>query len=641
MAGGPADRGVNVYLEPAKKHRPPAEDPSTGLRLGILLGTAVILFAIIAFRLWFLQVLSGDYYVSLANDNRVRTVVLEAPRGVIKDRDGEVLVENRAGLSVGVLPMDLRNEGDVLAKLAEILGIPYEEIAAKVNKARKQDPYRVVTLAEDVSEAPTVTYLKEHSLEFPGVRVRKSYVRSYPRGPFAAHILGYVGEISETELNQERFRTLLPGAQVGKQGVEVTYDAFLRGTDGNRQVEVDATGRPKSVRDTVNPIPGNNLITTIDSQLQEAAERAVVEGIERAHADGFTDADAGVVVAMNPNTGEILAMTSYPDYDPSVWVGGISNKDYAALNDPAAKYPLFNRAINGLYPAASTFKAFIAATALREGLATWDTLANCTGTYTVKDRLLKCWNDDGHGEVNLVEAIMESCDVYFYKLGELFFEQEGPILQEGVRRFGFGQTSGIDLPGESPGRVPDKEWKRREGKTDEDKIWKPGDEVNLCIGQGDLLVTPLQLAVAYSAVANKGKVLVPRLGRMITDAAGNTIHEFQTEVRADLDLTPDTYAALYEGLKLVTAHPWGTAYKAWKNFPIPVAGKTGTAEKLPDADYAWFVGYAPVDNPEIVVVALIEKGGHGSSVAAPVVRRVMEAYFGTGDTGLGEIEWTE
>ncbi len=305
--------GESTYLEPAKKHRPPLEDPSTGLRLGILLGTAVILFAIIAFRLWFLQVLSGDYYVSLANDNRVRTVVLEAPRGVIKDRDGEVLVENRAGLSVGVLPMDLRNEGDVLPKLAEILGIPYEEIAAKVNKAESRIPPRGDFGRRRLESAHGYISPKNTAWSSPasGCGSRTFVVTART---VCAHILGYVGEISETELNQERFRTLLPGAQVGKQGVEVTYDAFLRGTDGNRQVEVDATGRPKSVRDTVNPIPGNNLITTIDSQLQEAAERAVVEGIERAHADGFNDADAGVVVAMNPNTGEILAMTSYPDY---------------------------------------------------------------------------------------------------------------------------------------------------------------------------------------------------------------------------------------------------------------------------------------------------------------------------------------
>ena len=630
-----------MYLEPAKRHRPPSEDPSTGIRLGVLLGTVVVLFAIIVFRLWFLQVLSGDHYVSLANDNRVRTVSLDAPRGVIKDRDGEVLVENRAGLSVGVLPMDLKNEADVLTKLAGVLGIPYEDVKAKVDKAKLQDPYRVVVLAEDVSETPTVAYLKEHSLEFPGVRVQKSYLRSYPRGPFAAHILGYVGEISEDELNQERFRTLSAGAQVGKGGVESSYDSFLRGTDGARQIEVDAAGRPKQLLETDNPIPGNNLILTIDNQLQEAAERAIVEGIERARADSYEEADAGVVVAMDPKTGEILAMTSYPDYDPSVWVGGISQKDYDGLNDPAAKNPLFNRAINGLYPAASTFKAFVAATALREGLAEWGTLANCTGRYTVSDQYLKCWNPDGHGELNLVEAIMESCDVFFYQLGELFFQQEGPVLQEGVRRFGFGQISGIDLPGESQGRVPDKDWKRQFGQTDVEKIWTPGDDVNLCIGQGYLLVTPLQLAVAYSAVANKGKVLVPHLVRQITDPSGSIIHEFPTEVRADVDLTGDTYEALYKGLEMVTSDPQGTAYKAWKGFPIPVAGKTGTAEKLPDDDYAWFVGYAPLDNPEVVVVALVEKGGHGSNVAAPVVRRVMEAYFRTGDTGLGDIEATE
>lgn len=628
-------------LQPAKRFRPPSEDPSVRIRLGVLFGVALVLFAVVVFRLWFMQVLSGDYYVAAADNNRVRTVSVQAPRGVIKDRNGEVLVENRAGLSVGVLPMDLTDAAAVLPKLAGILGLPLEEIEAKVEKAKKQDPYRVVVLAEDVSETPTVAYLKEHGNEFPGVRIEKSYLRKYPHGSLAAHVLGYVGEISEEELALERFKLLKPGAQVGKQGVEFFYDAYLRGTDGNRQIEVDAQGRPKRLLDAVDPQPGNVLILSLDARLQQAAEAAIREGIKRAHADGFKDADAGAVVAMDPRTGEVLALVSYPDYDPAVWVGGIKQDVYESLIADSANKPLFNRAIGGLYPAASTFKAFVAATALREGLVSWDTVSNCTGTYRVSDQVLRCWNRDGHGEVNLVEAIMESCDVFFYRLGELFYEQTGSLLQEGVRRFGFGQTTGIDLPGESAGRVPDKEWKRKVGQTDQDRIWRPGDEVNLCIGQGDLLVTPLQLAVAYSAIANKGKLLVPRVAKMVTNASGVTVHEFGSEVRAELGLDSPQYAALYKGLELVTQDPNGTAYKAWVGFPIPVAGKTGTAEKLPDDDYAWFVGYAPMDNPQIVVVALVEKGGHGSSVAAPVVRRVMEAFFDTGDTGLGPVEWTD
>ena len=632
-----------MYLEPAKKHRPPAEDPLTRVRLGVLFAAALVLFGIIVFRLWFLQVLSGDEYVALANDNRVRSVSVAAPRGVIEDCNGQVLVKNRAGLSVGVLPTDLPDEAEaeVLPKLADALGLSLPAVEAKVAKARAEDPYRVVVLAEDVSETPTVAYLKEHSLEFPGVRVQKSYLREYPNGSLAAHILGYVGEISEEELGLEKFRLLAPGDQVGKQGVESFYDSFLRGTDGSQEIEVDAAGRVKRLLDTVNPEPGNNLVLTIDAELQAAAEAAIREGVERAHADEFEDADAGVVVALDPNTGDILAITSYPDYDPTVWVGGISDKDYKALTAEDANSPLFNRAVDGLYPAASTFKPFVAATALKEGLVTWDTKVNCTGTHRVSDQVLRCWNADGHGELNLPEAIMQSCDVYFYTLGELFYKQSGSVLQEGLRQFGFGQATGIDLPAESEGRVPDKEWKQRVGLTDEDKIWRPGDEVNLCIGQGDLLVTPLQLAVAYGAIANKGRLLVPRLAKMVTDPSGSTVHEFETEVRADLDLSGDTYAALYKGLELVTSDPNGTAYTAWQGFPISVAGKTGTAEKLPEDDYAWFAGYAPVDNPQIVVVALVEKGGHGSSVAAPVVRRVMEAYFKTGDTGLGEVQWTE
>lgn len=635
-----------MYLEPAKKLRPPSEDPSTGLRLGMILLAVFVLFGVLTFRLWFLQVLSGDQYVSLADDNRERTVELEAPRGLIYDRNNNVLVENRAGLSVGVLPMDLPEESqqEVVARLAEVLQVPAEELQEKVTKAR-DDPYRVTVLAEDVPENPTVAYLKEHSLEFPGIRVEKSYLRSYPQSSFAAHILGYTGEISEADLASEKFRTLPRNSIVGKAGLEYQYDSYLRGINGSRTVEVDSQGRAKRLRETVNPTPGHNLVLTIDSTIQATAEQAIKEeGIDRAIAAGYEDAAGGAVIAMDPRTGEILALASYPDYDPNIFSNGLSDDEEAALKDPEANNPEFNRALKGLYPAASTFKAFVAATALQLGLVEGTTVYNCPGTFKLgTDQVLRCWNPDGHGDVNLVEAIMESCDVYFYNLGMKFNETtSGMQLQKGVKQFGFGSATGIDLPGEQVGVVPDATWKKNNPNFDEvEKLWLPGDDVNLSIGQGNLLVTPLQLAVAYSAIANRGKLLTPHLAKAVTDSDGNVIHEFGTVVTATLDLGSDTYKPLYRGLELVTSEYLGTAYNAFVGFPIAVAGKTGTAEKLPDDDYAWFVGYAPADNPEIVVVALVEEGGHGSSVAAPVVRRVMEEYFHIETSGVGEIEFTD
>jgi penicillin-binding protein 2 len=464
--------------------------------------------------------------------------------------------------------------------------------------------------------------------------VEESFLRQYPFRSLATHLLGYVGEISQTDLDREQFATLKGGAHIGKDGVERTYDSFLRGTDGKKTVEVDAAGRPKKFLEDVPATSGSNLVLTIDSELQQAAENAIIEGIQRAHQDHFVNAAGGAVVALDPRTGEVLALASYPSYDPSLWVGGMSPDKFAELTAEQAHNPLFDRAINGLYPAGSTFKPFVAAAALDAGVVTPDTIFSCNGKFKEAQQTWKCWKTEGHGDLNLIAAIEQSCDVYFYNLGSLLYQQTGAVLQNGVRRFGFEQPSGIDLPGETTKtRVPDLAWKRANGKTELDKLWKPGDEINLAIGQGDLLVTPIQMAVALSALANKdGTVWVPHLGLQIKDASGNVIHQFDNEKRSELGISADLLSAVREGMRLVTSDPTGTAHGAFLGFPIAVAGKTGTAQKKPDDDYALFMGYAPADGnkePEIAVVAVIEQGGHGSSIAAPVVRRVMEAYFHT------------
>src|SRR5680860_1134643 len=321
-----------IGLDPVRHFRPPPADRSLGARLGVLVAVGLLLFAILGFRLWFLQILSGESYEVLAMNNRVREVEIEAARGVIYDRDGEPLVENRAGLSVAILPMDLKNEAVVVRRLADVLSIPEEDIWSKLDQ-RENDPYRGIVIKEDVPEVPVVTYLKEHSLEFPGVTIRKSYLRNYLRGQFGTHILGHVGEISPEELEREEFRTLHAGQRVGKNGVE--------------------------------PTPGRNRVLTIDADLQASVEQAIEEGLDRADAEGFKEASAAAVVALNPRNGEVLALASYPDYDPSVWVGSMSHDDYNLLTAEDAHKPLFNRAIMGRYPAGSTFKPFVAAVSLK------------------------------------------------------------------------------------------------------------------------------------------------------------------------------------------------------------------------------------------------------------------------------------
>jgi penicillin-binding protein 2 len=641
-----------MILEPLRKKRSSEDDSFVGMRVGVLLIITFALFGVLAFRLWFLEILSGDSYVAVAKDNRIREVKVEAPRGVIYDRNGKILVENRAGLNVGLLPMDMwdpspkKNPKEFqqeISDLAKILDMSETDLMAAYTKAKK-NPYETYVVKEDVPEDPIVAQIKEHSTEFKGVQVEASYLRQYPFGALATHLLGYVGEASQSDLDLEQFATLQPGATVGKDGVERTYDSFLRGTDGYKTVEVDAAGRPKRVVDDIAPTPGSNLVLTIDSDLQEAAENALVDGIQRAHEanPAFDNAAGGAVVAMDPQTGEILALASYPDYDPSLWVGGMSATKFAELNAPQAHYPLYDRVIDGLYPAGSTFKPFVAATALSTGLITPDTTFDCKGSYSAYYQTWKDWKPTGHGTVNLLQAITESCDVYFYNLGNLFYSQPSPVLQDGVRKFGFGQATGIDLPGELKGRVPDKYWKAEVGKTAEDKAWKPGDEINLAIGQGDLLVTPMQMCVALSSLANGGTLWVPHAGLRITDASNNIIHQFDNEKSGELGISQDILAIIRQGMVQVTSASSGTADDTFKGFPIQVAGKTGTAQKLPEDDYALFMGYAPADStPEIAVVAIIEQGGHGSSVAAPVVRSVMEAYFHTNTNGPQNIKTTE
>ena len=635
-----------MILEPIRKKYSPADDSFIGMRVGVLLIIALVLFGVLAFRLWYLQVLTGDTYVAEAASNQARKVAIEAPRGVIYDRNGQILVGNRSGLDVGLLPMDMydpkKQPGEFhqeITDLAGVLDVSESDLLAAYDKAKK-DPYVTYVVKEEVPEETTVAYIKEHSLELRGIEVDSTYLREYPFGALAAHVLGYVGEASQTDLDQEQFANLGSGATVGKDGVERTYDSFLRGTAGYKTVQVDAAGQPKGVTDETDPTPGNNLVLTIDANLEQAAENALAQGVQAAQTSGFANAAGGAVVALDPHTGQVLAMASYPTYDPSVWTN-MTQAEYDDLTAPPAHEPLLDRAIDGLYPVGSTFKPFVAATALDAGLITPVSTFLCPGSFTVAGHTWKDWDPAPLGQVNVTEGLERSVDVFFYNVGYQLYQQPGPVLQDGVREFGFGQPTGVDLPGENAGRVPDKDWKATVGKTAADRAWTPGDDINLAIGQGDLLSTPLQVAVAFSAIANGGDVWIPHVGLELTDSSGNVVHPFDNQKAGHVDMSNSTLDAIRTGLKLVTSDPSGTAYQVFKDFPVTVAGKTGSAQVPPGDTEAWFEGYAPADNPQIVVVALVEHGGHGSSVAAPIVRDVMAAFFHTQAPGGSAVKATE
>jgi penicillin-binding protein 2 len=653
-----------MMLEPIRRTKPVEDDSFIGVRVGILLILGMILLGILAFRLWYLQILSGDQFVGSSVSNRERTVLIEAPRGGIYDRNGVPLVQNRAGLRVGFLPMsmpdpDSREFYTEIFSLAELLNMPAAELFADFEKA-KSDPYVTYVVKEDVPENTVVAYLEEHNQDFPGIEIETAYLREYTYANNAktSHVLGYVGEISERDLDQPEFAELKGGSHVGKDGVERQYDSYLRGKDGWRKVEVNASGKPVRIVDYVQAETGYNLYLTIDSKIQAIAEKALIEGINMAHAQGYRHAAGGAIVVMDPRSGEILSMASYPDYDPVKWVGGISQVDFAAYNSEESNRPLYNRAMNGLYPAGSTFKPFIATVAMEAGLVTWDATIFCKGSFRFESQsgkqtwrqTWKDWEPWGHGWVNLVQAIQRSCDVYFYTLGEALYQQSTPVLQNGVRRYGFGRTTGVDLPGETEkSLVPDKVWARERGTE-----WKTGDEINLAIGQGDFRTTPLQLAVALSAIANGGTVWVPRVGMEIRDSSNRVISSMQSEKRSDLDMDQNTLDKVRLGMSMVTLRPNGTAWEAWWRFPVDIAGKTGTAEVKgykPDGDgrrliddYSLFIAYAPANaavEPQFTVVAVMEESGHGSSVAAPVVRRVMEACFNIPRGYIGPITISE
>ena len=636
-------------IRTGRSDRPVVQLPSVALRVVLVGAIAVALIGVIVFRLWFLQILSAQQYVSQANDNRLRSVAVLAPRGTILDRTGAVMVDNRPGLAVGIRPMDVPagQLKPLIARLAPLLhmkpaairseivhqvGVPLSQVRQGLGLQ-----YDFVTIKQDTGRR-TVSYLLEHTLSYPGVEVRQNYLRDYPLGELGAHFLGQLGEISKQELIEPQFRGYAAGDVVGQSGVEYTYDKWLRGVDGSVRVEVDATGRPKQVvPGGTLPQAGDNLQLSIDSRVQRAAENAVDYGINLAHANNELRADGGAAVVLDVRTGEVIAMASQPTFDPAWFVGGLSAKHWKKLN--VATTPLLDRTIQGQYPMGSTFKVVDAVAGLENGVITAGTTYDCTGAYTpphTSDKAVwHCWIYPGaHGSLDLTQAIVQSCDVYFYNVGYDFYSKKGEGLEDWAKRLGMGHPTGIDLPGEVAGLVPTPEWKNATytKKTDPkgwqiDRLWKPGDSINLAIGQGNLEATPMQAAVAYAAIANGGYLVTPHLGVRVVNSQGKLVRRLPYRQPRRLDISTSTIATVQNALHEAATTPAGTSYPVFGHYKVPVAGKTGTAQVAGQGDYAWYCSYAPANDSQYVVVVMIQQGGHGGVSAAPAARMIYDSLF--------------
>ena len=624
--------------------RQPLRLPSVTARVAILGGLLVVVVGVLVFRLWFLQVLDAHQYLAQAANNSERTVEIAAPRGVIQDRNGVTLVANRPGLAIGIRPMDVpQGELPALARrLSRLVDVPARTIRRLVARQAFL-PYDLVIVKRDAGKS-LVAFLLEHEQTFPGVEVRQNYLRAYPLGELGAPILGYLGQIDPQQLKQPRFKGYLPSDEVGQSGVEATYDRWLQGIDGAAKVEVDAMGKPTTVLSGGSlPQPGDNLVLTIDARVQKAAEQAIKFGLSSAHANHFSQANAGAAIVMDAHSGALLALASYPTYKPSWFVGGISARHYAALNRRQADNPLLDRAIAGEYPTGSTFKVVDTIAGLQTGVLSPSTTLDAPGTYVNHGLLWHDWNPNGHGVIDLSQALVQSADTYFYQVGYDFYLRKGTELEDWATRLGYGHTTGIDVPGEVAGVVPTPAWRRATytRKTDPnwrvDSLWKPGNSINLAIGQGDLLATPLQVAVNYAAIANGGSLVTPHLGLRVDAPQGGVVQNLRFPAPRSLGIAPGNLAFLRNALRAAASTPAGTSYGVFGSYPVAVAGKTGTAQVAGKGAYSWYASFAPVNDPKYVVVVMIEQGGEGAAAAAPAARLIYNALFNVKGTVVGGV----
>ena len=628
-----------MYRNPDERRGPIT--PQLALRVAIIGGVCLVMFGIVFFRLWYLQVLSGDHYLAEAKNNQVRDITVQAPRGRIVDRNSKILVDNRSGYAVEVspakLPRDPHQKSLLYRRLSRVIGMSEGEIRATINDRLKAVPFANAIVKPDVSR-PVFTYLLENLDSYPGVSVEPVFLRSYPHDDVAAQIVGYVSQVNADQLKDKRFRGVKSGDRVGQAGIEYAYDRYLRGRNGANRVQVDAAGDIHRELAKREPKTGRQLRLALDFGVQRVGQDAM--GPRR-----------GGFVAMDLHNGEVLALGSTPSFDPNVFSKQIKQSDYARLTDAANGAPLLNRAIQSGYPTGSTFKPITATAALESGVTGIDTPYTDGGTYTLPGGLtLQNAGHAAYGTLSMRKALQVSSDVFFYHLGaELNGAGDGQQLQLWAKRFGIGRMTGIDLPGEQPGLLPTRAWRNHQFKLHQkseklslvDRPWFIGDNVNLAIGQGDLQANPLQMAVAYAALGNGGYIVKPHLGLRVEDSEGRVLQEFRTPARRRIKINPAYRQAILDGLQAAAEVPSGTSYPVFgadKSFPIKVAGKTGTVERTGQRDQSWYVVLAPYPHPRYVVAVTIEQGGFGAEAAAPVAKQIIGKLFNVRVRNRGAVD---
>jgi penicillin-binding protein 2 len=576
-------------------------------------------FIVVGVRLWYLQILKGSEYRVQSENNRLKIVYVPPPRGVIRDRNNLPLVENRPSFNVELIEEDAPNPKASIETLALILNIPFEQLSKKNKIQARRLKYEPRLLIKDASR-DVIAKVAANKYQLPGIVVNVVPARNYLYSNLASHVLGYIREITSSQLETPKYAgDYRLGDFVGQYGLESRWESLLRGSRGRQRLIVNAFGTRVGELSSEREIVGNSLILTLDERVQSAADLGL-------------RGRKGAVVALHAQTGEIIAIASAPPFDPNLFAGEVSATQY---KDLMTDKKLVNRALQGTFPPGSVFKIFTGIAALSEGIVRKGDSVRCPGYYFYAGRRYGCWKKTGHGTVSYVQSLVQSCDVYYYLAGQRLGIDR---IHKYASGFGLGEKTGLDVGEEVSGLVPSSEWKRRVSKRPDERKWYPGETLSVSIGQGAVNVTPLQVARALAAVVNGGKVLKPTIVKSVVSIDGRSLLEQgPPEVIRTLEIKPEVIALVKEAMVGVVNSPFGTARRAQlpKDVGITVGGKTGTAQvaglqhgiKGALNDHAWFAGYAPADNPELVVVALVENGGHGGSVAAPVVQRVLQAYF--------------
>ncbi|MFC1855541.1 penicillin-binding protein 2 [Thermodesulfobacteriota bacterium] len=579
----------------------------------------LMFFSTIAVRLWYMQIVKGDYYKNLSENNRIRNRTTKATRGLIFDRNGEILIDNHPYFNLAIVPENVMDTTLLLDTLANIITIDKNLIREKLYEERFKPAFKPVTIIEDLPREE-LGKIEANKLNLPGLEIMVESVRYYQYGSLASHIFGYLNEINAENLKLNQNKGYKQGDLIGKAGVELTYESLLKGKDGSKEVEVDAFGRELSSHISNEAKAGGMLFLTLDAKLQEFVEKTF-------------EHKAGAVVVMDVNNGHVLAQFSAPNYNPSEFIKGISTKNWKKLNEDPLN-PLQNKVVAGQYSPGSVFKLVVAAAALEEGLITKNTTFKCYGSYKFGNSRFSCWKKSGHGKVNVVEAITQSCDVFFYNLGAILGID---LISEYAHTFGLGEPTGIDLEHEKQGLMPTTAWKKNVLKM----MWYGGETISSAIGQSYVLVTPLQIAVLTSSIANGKFIPVPQILMKAENVDGSTLRPYIPQVKKRLKISKSTLDLLREGLYGVINGAKGTA-RSKKPKHVVIAGKTGTVqvfsekyqqlkkgEEIPYRlrDHAWFTCYAPYENPEIAISVVVEHGGHGGDAAAPIAQKIADFYF--------------